>query len=87
MATSRIALSNSIWTLISGGAVNGLVTNESQQNVKIRESVALPDAGVTDGHTMYPGKDGFYNWAGITENIYARMLPGVKVGNVDVTPQ
>ena len=87
MATTQITLSNTAWTDISSGAANGLVTNESFSNVIIRESVGLPGAGVTDGHTMYPGKDGFYNWAGVTENIYARMLPNVKVGNVEVTPQ
>ncbi len=71
----EITLSNSAWTDISQTAANGLITNESNHPILIQESSVLPDPSDVTGTTVFPGPDGFYNWAGITNEIYARAVP------------
>ncbi len=73
MASTTVILSTTALTDISGGLANGLVTNESKYTQMVQQAGALPDAADVSGHTNRSGK--FYNWASITENIYARSLP------------
>ena len=74
--TVSVTLSNSAWTDISQAAVNGLLTNESNYPIIVQESSGLPDPSDVSGHTVFPGPQGFYNFAGITDDFYARATPG-----------
>lgn len=81
-----ITLSNSIWTDISSLAANGLVSNESNYSILIKEAASIPDPSDVDGHTVFAGPDGLYNWAGVSQIIWARATPNAPAPiNVSVT--
>jgi len=78
-----VALSNSAWTDISGGDANGLVTNSTVYKQLVKEAGSQPSAGDLTGHTMKPGPDGFFNWAAVSQIIWARALPSQVNGIMD----
>ena len=87
MANSvTITLSNSLWTDISAAAVNGLISNESNYPILVKEALSIPNASDVTGHTVFAGPDGFFNWAGISQTIWARATPGTPAPvNAEVT--
>lgn len=70
-----VTLSNSAWTDISALSANGLISNESNFSIVVKEAASIPDPSDISGHTIFAGPQGFYNWAGITELIWARAMP------------
>ncbi len=76
MANSvTVTLSSTIWTDISSLAANGIITNESNYPIIVKEALNIPAANDVSGHTVFAGPDGFYNWAGVTQTIWARAVP------------
>jgi len=76
MANSvTITLSDSVWTDISSIAANGLVSNESNYPILVKEAATIPGAADITGHTIFAGPQGFYNWAGVSQTIWARAMP------------
>lgn len=77
MANSvTVTLSSTVWTDISSLAANGLVSNESNYSILVKEAATIPNAADITGHTIFAGPQGFYNWAGVSQTIWARTTPG-----------
>ena len=76
--TSEVPITHNAWTLVvdgSGGAVSGVMTNESGLKIKIQESTSLPTADSTVGHTL---KDEPWTYSVNLTNIYAKVF-GVEL--------
>jgi len=71
-----ITLSTTVWTDMSALAANGLLSNESNYTIVVKEAATIPDPSDITGHSVFAGPQGFYNWAGVTQIIWARALPG-----------
>lgn len=81
MASVTVTLSKTAWTQVGGGLANGLVSNESKYTQIIQQAAVQPNAADVSGHVMKRGL--FFNWAAITENMYARAMPNQSSPGTD----
>ena len=72
--TVDVTVNSNGWTNISSGIANGVVSNEGNVAVKLRQSTADPGAGVRDGHTLPQGGGESWRWSNVPENIWARSV-------------
>lgn len=70
--TIDVPVNNIDWTEVQQG-VSGLITNDSEDDVRIREAATKPNASVKTGHLIHPQKNITYGIEG-SQKIFARSL-------------
>lgn len=74
MATRKVTLSTSAWTLVTAVAF-GTLENKTSAALMFRFDAALPAVGVLDGHNLEAGER--YQWTlVVAQNLYARLNAG-----------
>lgn len=68
--TIDVTVNNADWTEVQQG-VSGLITNDSEDDIRVREAAVKPDASVKRGHLIHPHKDITYGVEG-NQKIFAR---------------
>lgn len=70
--TIDVPVDNVDWTEVQQG-VSGLITNDSQDDVRIREAAVKPNVSVEKGHVIHPQQNITYGVEG-AQKIFARSL-------------
>ena len=70
--TVTTPVNNTDWTEVQQG-VSGLITNDSGDDIRVREAAVKPDATITTGHVIHPHKNMTYGVEG-TQKIFARSI-------------
>jgi hypothetical protein len=71
MATRKVAMSNTAWTLVTAVAF-GTLENKTSGPLLFRFDTALPSAGLEEGHDLHPNAR--YVWTlTVAQNLYARI--------------
>jgi hypothetical protein len=70
--TIDVKVFNNVWTEVQQG-VSGLITNDSEDDIRIREAAVKPDVSVKKGHIIHPHQDITYGVEG-TQKIFARSV-------------
>ena len=68
--TIDVPVNNAGWTEVQQG-VSGLITNDSEDDVRVREAATKPNASVKSGHIIHPQKNITYGIEG-AQKIFAR---------------
>jgi len=66
--TITTTINNGDWTEVQQG-VSGLITNDSSDDIRIREAATKPDALVTTGHVIHPHENITYGVEGTQKNL------------------
>ena len=70
--TITIPVNNLDWTEVQQG-VSGLITNDSEDDVRVREAAVKPSTSIKSGHVIHPQEDIIYGVEG-AQKIFARSL-------------
>lgn len=70
--TITTPINNGDWTEVQQG-VSGLITNDSSDDIRIREAATKPDPSVTTGHVIHPHENITYGVEG-AQKIFARSI-------------
>jgi len=71
MATRKVVMSDTAWTLVTAVAF-GTLENKTTGPLLFRFDAALPSAGLQEGHDLPP--NGRYQWTLVAaQNLYARI--------------
>lgn len=84
--TVTVTVPNNDWVEVSNSALNGLITNEGTQRIRLFEDATKPTASDSVGHTMQPTGDYFrYSLTG-SQKIWAKSM-GEQPGEIAVTSE
>lgn len=70
--TVEVTVVNTDWTEVQQG-VSGLITNDSEDDIRVREAAAKPDVSVKKGHVIHPHQNITYGIEG-AQKIFARSM-------------